>query len=354
MFDAAHTSLVPAREVARSTPLTVAANGLRWASYGYTEVPLDTLQHLVEAIPPGVARLLASRAYYFVPLALGETEETEIASGFTADLSERATCHRSVATDGVESTFISARLMQDRFALAFELFINIGHQLVDCSPVPQRFQELAWAQARAEVRGETSQDAWEARKRALEAAATLPPNVTPFLAALHAAPDELPAPEPWESGSLAPSVAGGAPVEASPGTVLDQLRGAAQQGLGSALRNVPPRSAPGGAGPAAMPGAAVAPGAANGSFARMLEGSAVAGARATDERAAAPYFEAAFADTLAIYMLSLAMDLDYADLREREYPLLAAPALADRLRLTAELFPPAPNYEFAIKYRRRH
>jgi hypothetical protein len=53
-------------------------------------------------------------------------------------------------------------------------------------------------------------------------------------------------------------------------------------------------------------------------------------------------------------MLSLAMDLDYADLREREYPLLAAPALADRLRLTAQLFPPAPGYEFSIRYRRRH
>ena len=52
-------------------------------------------------------------------------------------------------------------------------------------------------------------------------------------------------------------------------------------------------------------------------------------------------------------MLSLAMDLDYADLREREYPLLAAPALADRLRLAAELFPPPLGYEFQIRYRRR-
>ena len=38
-------------------------------------------------------------------------------------------------------------------------------------------------------------------------------------------------------------------------------------------------------------------------------------------------------------MLSLAVDFDYHDLREREYPLLAAPALAERLRHVSALFP---------------
>jgi hypothetical protein len=41
------------------------------------------------------------------------------------------------------------------------------------------------------------------------------------------------------------------------------------------------------------------------------------------------------------------------DLRERDYPLLAAPALAERLRLVASLFPANAGYEFQILYRRK-
>ncbi len=52
-------------------------------------------------------------------------------------------------------------------------------------------------------------------------------------------------------------------------------------------------------------------------------------------------------------MLSLAVDFDYHDLREREYPLLAAPALAERLRHIASLFPPNAGYDFQILYRRK-
>src|SRR5439155_1346932 len=35
------------------------------------------------------------------------------------------------------------------------------------------------------------------------------------------------------------------------------------------------------------------------------------------------FFAATFADSLSIYMLSLFLDVDYYDLRERDYPLLA-------------------------------
>ena len=72
-----------------------------------------------------------------------------------------------------------------------------------------------------------------------------------------------------------------------------------------------------------------------------------------DEKAKTIYFESAFSDAIAIYLLSLTIDFDYADLREREYPLLAAPALSERLRHIAELFPANPGYEFQILYRRR-
>ncbi len=58
------------------------------------------------------------------------------------------------------------------------------------------------------------------------------------------------------------------------------------------------------------------------------------------ERFKNEYLEATFSDTISIYLLSLYLDFDYWDLRERDYPLLAPSALAERLRKVAELFPP--------------
>jgi hypothetical protein len=72
-----------------------------------------------------------------------------------------------------------------------------------------------------------------------------------------------------------------------------------------------------------------------------------------DEKERGLFVAAAFSDALAIYLLSLAVDFDYSELREREYPLLAPTALAARLKMIAELFPPNTGYEFAIRYRRR-
>jgi hypothetical protein len=72
-----------------------------------------------------------------------------------------------------------------------------------------------------------------------------------------------------------------------------------------------------------------------------------------DERAKTSFLESSFSDAVAIYLLSLSLDFDYAELREREYPLLAPQALAERLRLVAKLFPPNAGYEFAVRYRRR-
>ncbi|HEU4983956.1 MAG TPA: hypothetical protein VFT88_14860, partial [Acidobacteriaceae bacterium] len=64
-------------------------------------------------------------------------------------------------------------------------------------------------------------------------------------------------------------------------------------------------------------------------------------------------FEAAFADAVAIYLLAMTLDFDYTELKEREYPLLASAALAERLRHVAGLFPANAGYEFEIRYRRR-
>jgi len=74
---------------------------------------------------------------------------------------------------------------------------------------------------------------------------------------------------------------------------------------------------------------------------------------ADGERFKNEYFEATFSDTISIYLLSLYLDVDYYDLRERDYPLLAPSALAERLRKVAELFPANAGFEFAVLYKRR-
>jgi hypothetical protein len=239
--------LASALEVARATAVQQSPNGICYASFGQTQFPQLDLDRVVQAVPQSMTAALARKAYYFVPLALGEAEEeTLIAPEYNSELSERAVCHRNVPFRGAECVFISTRLMRDRFALAFEFFINVGHNFVDSVGVPEGFSSLVWAQAEANVRGETSQDAWEARKQALE--------------------------------------------------THD---------------------------------------------------------RAVDEKARKEYMEAAFSDAIAIYLLSLTVDFDYSELREREYPLLAPQPLAERLRHIAELFPPNAGYEFAIRTRRR-
>ena len=273
--------LLPATEVARTLTLRRAPNGVRFASFGETRIADLDLDRIVQAVPAAIAPALADRGFYFVPLTLAEApggkkqEETMIASAYTSELSEEAICHRNVGVAATadepahEGVFISARLLEDNFALAFEFYINVGHAFAAAAGIPEAFSALAWSQAVAGVRGETSQDAYEARTDAL---------------------------------------AGNKPAAAPPASRL--------------LRE-------------------------------KREKPTLAEKPQYDEKAKLEFLEAAFADALAIYQLSLAVDFDYSELREREYPLLAPAALAARLKLMAELFPPSAGYEFAIRYRRR-
>lgn len=257
MASGAQIELWHAEKVATQVAVQDAPNGIRFAAFGETRISDADLERLVGAVPAGLAPALRQRAYYFVPLAIADTGENLVAPAFSVELSDRAVCHRNAAFGATEAVFISTRLVEDRFGLAFEFFINVAHNFVEAAGVPDSFSTLAWSQAEAQVRGETSQDAYEARRRAQE-------------------------PHP---GSKTPG--------ASP------------------------------------PGASI------------------------DERARMSFFESSFSDALAVYMLSLAVDFDYHDLREREYPLLAAPALAERLRHVASLFPANPGYEFQVLYRRK-
>ena len=256
MSTSAQVELWPAEKVAAQAKVAPAANGVNFAAWGETRVPETDIAHLVGVVPATLSTALARRAYYFVPLAIADTGEILIAPSYTVELGDRAICHRNATFGTTEAVFLSTRLVEDRFGLAFEFFINVAHNFVEAAGVPESFSALAWSQAEAQVRGETSQDSFESRRRA-------------------------------------------------------------QDGLvGSS-------------------------------------GSAGQGVKSIDERARTAYYDSAFSDSLAIYMLSLAVDFDYHDLRERDYPLLAAPALAERLRHVAMLFPANPGYDFQILYRRK-
>jgi len=248
MPSSAQIELWPAEKVAAQANIGQAPNGISFSGWGETRVSENDLERLVGAVPALLAPALKGRAYFFVPLAIADTGEVMIAPSYSVDLGDRAVCHRNASFGTTEAVFVSTRLVEDRFGLAFEFFINVAHNFTDIAGVPDSFSRLVWSQAEAQVRGETSQDAWEARRRAQDS-----------------------------------------------------------------------RS----------------------------------GQKVIDERARTAFYDAAFADALAIYMLSIAVDFDYHDLREREYPLLAAPALAERLRHVAGLFPANAGYEFQILYRRK-
>lgn len=235
----------PAQEIIRNVRVSQTLNGICYATAGEVTLPSDELERMLLAIPRAIAAALDRKAFYFVPLTIGDGDKTLVAEHFDPTLTDQAVCHRNIDSGDSQCVFISTRLLEDRFSIAFEFYINVGHAFVDRAGISPDFAELVWAQAISDVRGDTSLDAFEFRKQAL------------------------------------------------------------------------------------------------------------AGGR-VDERAKSDYLSATFSDAIAIYLLSLCLDVDYYELREREYPLLAPPALAARLKKIAELFPPNPGFQFNIFYKRRH
>jgi hypothetical protein len=231
-------------DVVQSSPVSQAPNGICYARTGEVPIAENDLDRMIAAVPKAIAAALTRKAYYFVPLTVSQGDDTVIADRYDVGLSDNAVCHRNLNIGDAQCVFISTRLMDDKFSIAFEFYINVGHALVERAGVSAAFADLAWQQVEAGVRGETSLDAWEARR----------------LATAH--------------------------------------------------------------GPDA-------------------------------EKYKNEYLAASFADAISIYLLSLYLDVDYYDLRERDYPLLAPTPMAERLRKVAEIFPPNPGFEFNIYYRRR-
>lgn len=235
----------PPSEVVRLTPVSQAPNGVCYAVSGDVTISAVDLERMVATVPRAIATALQRKAYYFVPLTVNQGDETVIADRYDVALSDNAVCHRNLDLGDSQCVFISTRLMDDKFSVAFEFYINVGHALVDRAGVSREFSDLVWKQVEANVRGETSLDAWESRKLAT-----------------------------------------------TPGPEIEKHKN--------------------------------------------------------------EYFAATFSDSISIYLLSLFLDVDYYDLRERDYPLLAPAQMADRLRKVAELFPANPGFEFSILYKRRN
>src|ERR1700730_15204853 len=153
-------------EVVRQSPVTQGSNGICFASSGEVSVASADLERMIAAVPDSAAAALRGRAYYFVPLTVNQGDETVIADRYDVALSDSAVCHRNLELGNSQCVFISTRLMDDKFAIAFEFYINVGHAFVEQAGVSREFSDLVWKQSEASVRGETSLDAWESRKLA--------------------------------------------------------------------------------------------------------------------------------------------------------------------------------------------
>src|SRR5437660_9768992 len=153
-------------ELVRLTPVSQAGNGICYAVAGETAVTSIDLERMIAAVPDKVARALERKAYYFVPLTVSQGEETLIADRYDVALSDNAVCHRNLDLGDSQCVFISTRLMDDKFSVAFEFYINVGHAVVERTGVSEAFADMVWKQVEAGVRGETSLDAWESRKLA--------------------------------------------------------------------------------------------------------------------------------------------------------------------------------------------
>src|SRR5258706_13473999 len=118
---------------------------------------------MVAAVPSTVAAALERKAYYFVPLTVSQGDDTLIAQRYDVALNDNAVCHRNLNLGGSQCVCISTRLMDGKFSVAFEFYINVGHALVERAVVPRDLAELVWKKRDGNARGQTSFDAWEQR-----------------------------------------------------------------------------------------------------------------------------------------------------------------------------------------------
>jgi len=291
MAETLQTGLVLATQVARDTEVRRSSNGVNFATFGETGVTEVDLDRMLEAVPEPIVAALKSNTYYFVPLALRERPEN-------LDLKKKPNPEQTVVADAYTDEFSDAAICHRNVEL------GSGHRGVFIS---------------TRLMGDRFALSFEF-----------------FINVAHAFVDQAGVPEAF--AQLAWQQA------------LDNVRGETSMDAWES-RNLAFGRAPSHEPEPQQPTSRRNRTPANRAFAAAAETPAKPAA--IDEKERGFFVESSFSDAVAIYLLSLALDFDYAELREREYPLLAPAALAARLRLVAELFPPNPSYEFAVKYRRR-
>src|SRR4051812_31782108 len=167
MSSTASAYMRSAEEIVQNNPVQQSPNGICYAAAGETAIAPADLERMVSAVPITVAKALLRKAYYFVPLTVNEEEKTLIADRYDVALSDKAVCHRNLNLGNSQCVFISTRLMDDKFSVAFEFYINVGHAFVEHAGLSQDFAEVVWRQAERNARGETSLDATDFRRQAL-------------------------------------------------------------------------------------------------------------------------------------------------------------------------------------------
>jgi hypothetical protein len=296
--------VVRAAQVAHEAEVRQSANGVRFATFGETGVPAPDLDRMLEAVPAAIGAALGANTYYFVPLALREA--SEVAEGGEQDGFAKK------ASQAPEQAMV-ARAWSD----------ELGE-----SAICHRNVELGSGHRGVFISTRLMSDRFAL-------------SFEFFINVAHAFADATGVPQPF--------------AEMVWQQALDGVRGE------TSLDAWESRNLAFGREPNAQPEESKRRSMSYAAKARPFtaslnaasEASPVAGAQVVDEKERGLYLEAAFSDAVAIYLLSLALDFDYSELREREYPLLAPAALAARLKLVAEMFPSNSGYQFSVRYRRR-
>src|SRR6266404_905171 len=170
-------------EIVRLTPVSQAPNGICYARAGEVTISDSDLDRMIAAVPVAAASALSRKAYYFVPLTVSQGDDTVIADRYDVALSDNAVCHRNLNLGDAQCVFISTRLMDDKFSVAFEFYINVGHALVERAGVSQPFAEMVWQQVESGVKekplwtrgSRASWPQWRAPKPRKSRTSTSPP-----------------------------------------------------------------------------------------------------------------------------------------------------------------------------------
>ena len=76
MSQAVNAQLRTAQEIIRDARVNQAPNGICYTTSGEVMLPSDDLERIIGAVPRPIAAALERKAFYFVPLAIGDGDKT--------------------------------------------------------------------------------------------------------------------------------------------------------------------------------------------------------------------------------------------------------------------------------------